>query len=44
MGVLPEPNFEAVAKTVKLGLAIKAKILDIIDWDRKHYEYPDLPK
>jgi aspartyl-tRNA synthetase len=18
--------------------------LDIIDWDRKHYEYPDLPK
>lgn len=42
--VLPEPNIEAVAKTVKLGLAIKSKILDIIDWDRKHYEYPDLPK
>lgn len=44
VGVLPEPNIEAVAKTVKLGLAIRSKILDIIDWDRKHYEYPDLPK
>lgn len=44
MWVLPQPNIEAVAKTVKLGIAIKSKILDIIDWDRKHYEYPDLPK
>lgn len=44
VGVLPQPNAEAIAKTVKLGIAIKSKILDIIDWDRKHYEYPDLPK
>lgn len=44
MGVLPQPNAEAIVKTVKLGLSTQSKILDIIDWDRKHYEYPDLPK
>ncbi len=44
VGVLPQPNAEAISKTVKLGVAIQSKVLDIIDWDRKHYEYPDLPK
>ncbi len=44
IGVLPLPNKSAIEKTVKLWLALGAKISDIIDRDRKHYEYPDLPK
>lgn len=44
LGVLPRPNQEAVKKTVLLGKAIDGQITPLIDWDRKHYEYPDLPK
>lgn len=44
MGVLPSVNREAVRKAVLLGKAISSKISEVISWDRKHYEYPDLPK
>lgn len=42
--VLPVPNPEAIKKTVLLGRAIEASISEIITRDRKHYQYPDLPK
>lgn len=44
LGVLPMPNKAAIAKTITLWKAIQWDINHIIDWDRKHYEYPDLPK
>lgn len=44
MGVLPSVNREAVRKAILLGKALGADIPDTISWDRKHYEYPDLPK
>ncbi len=44
LGILPRPNQEAIKKTVELWVAIHGQITPIIDWDRKHYEYPDLPK
>lgn len=44
LGVLPLPNQEAIRKTVALGLAIGGEITPVVDRDRKHYEYPDLPK
>lgn len=44
MGTLPAVNQEAIKKVITLGKAIQAKFNEIIFWDRKHYEYPDLPK
>jgi len=44
MGTLPVPNPHAIEKTVILGKAIQADISNIITRDRKHYQYPDLPK
>ena len=44
MGTLPELNKAAVEKAVKLGKGLNAKINHLICWDRKHYQYPDLPK
>jgi len=44
VGTLPAPNKEAIRKTVLLGQALDGKINEIIARDRKHYEYPDLPK
>ncbi len=44
VGTLPVPNKQAILKTIKLWLATHSEISDIIDRDRKHYEYPDLPK
>jgi aspartyl-tRNA synthetase len=44
MGVLPSVNKEAVKKAVILGKALNSDISRVISWDRKHYEYPDLPK
>lgn len=43
-GVLPVMNREAVAKAIKLGLALDAKINQKNVFDRKNYFYPDLPK
>jgi aspartyl-tRNA synthetase len=45
MGVLPSLNGEAIRKAILFGKAINSSFSNkIISWDRKHYEYPDLPK
>jgi len=45
MGVLPAVNKEAIRKAVLFGKAVNSSMSNtIICWDRKHYEYPDLPK
>jgi len=43
-GTLPVINKEAVNHVIKVGLALKSKIVEITKWDRKNYFYPDLPK
>ena len=44
MGTLPELNKAAVEKSIVLGAGLNSKIPDLVRWDRKHYQYPDLPK
>jgi len=45
MGVLPAVNQEAIRKAIYFGKAVNSSMSNsIICWDRKHYEYPDLPK
>jgi aspartyl-tRNA synthetase len=45
MGVLPAVNKEAVKKAIRFGKAVNSTMSNkVICWDRKHYEYPDLPK
>lgn len=43
-GVLPVLNKEVVESSIKLGLAVGAKISESCRFARKHYFYPDLPK
>jgi len=43
-GVLPVLNKKVVESSIKLGLAVGAKISKICRFARKHYFYPDLPK
>jgi aspartyl-tRNA(Asn)/glutamyl-tRNA(Gln) amidotransferase subunit B len=43
-GVLPVLNREAVAKAIRFGLAVGAKINPHSIFARKNYFYPDLPK
>ncbi len=43
-GTLPVPNGQAVAWTIKLGLALGCDIAPRALFHRKHYWYPDLPK
>ena len=43
-GALPVMNFEAIEKSIKVGLLLDCKIADTCKWDRKNYFYPDLPK
>jgi len=45
MGVLPAVNKEAIRKAIYFGKAVNSSMKNtVICWDRKHYEYPDLPK
>ena len=45
MGVLPAVNQEAIRKAIYFGKAVNSSMSNsVINWDRKHYEYPDLPK
>ena len=45
MGTLPSINKEAIKKAIILGKAVSSSMKNkVISWDRKHYEYPDLPK
>lgn len=43
-GVLPVINKEAVRQILRVGLAIKGKLADFSEFDRKNYFYPDIPK
>jgi len=43
-GVLPVMNREAVAMSIRVGLALGCEIASWCKWDRKSYYYPDLPK
>lgn len=38
------PNSEAVKNAVKVGLMLGCKINEKVFWQRKHYDWPDLPK
>ncbi|NBB83299.1 MAG: Asp-tRNA(Asn)/Glu-tRNA(Gln) amidotransferase subunit GatB [Alphaproteobacteria bacterium] len=43
-GVLPVMNRQAVAMSIRVGLALGCEIAAWCKWDRKSYYYPDLPK
>lgn len=43
-GTLPVPNKEAVGFVFKFGTAIGGTLTTLIEFDRKHYFYPDIPK
>ncbi|OGI86318.1 glutaminyl-tRNA synthase (glutamine-hydrolyzing) subunit B [Candidatus Nomurabacteria bacterium RIFCSPLOWO2_01_FULL_39_17] len=43
-GALPVINKKAVENVIKVGLALKGKIADLTEFDRKNYFYPDIPK
>ncbi|MDH4467841.1 MAG: Asp-tRNA(Asn)/Glu-tRNA(Gln) amidotransferase subunit GatB [Bacteriovoracaceae bacterium] len=43
-GTLPVLNEEVLNKAIRLGLALEGKIAPKINFDRKNYFYPDLPK
>jgi len=43
-GSLPVPNREAIARIVKIGLAIGSEIAPRSLFHRKNYFYPDMPK
>ena len=38
------PNEEAVKKAVMIGLMLNCKINKELKWQRKHYDWPDMPK
>ena len=38
------PNSEAVRKLIQIGLMLNCKINLGFSWQRKHYNWPDLPK
>lgn len=43
-GTLPVINKEAVKHVLKVGVALKGKLADFTEFDRKNYFYPDIPK
>ena len=38
------PNKEAINKSIQISLILKCKINPILIWQRKHYDWPDMPK
>jgi len=38
------PNKEAIKKAVMIGLMFECKINERLPWQRKHYNWPDMPK
>lgn len=38
------PNSEAVKKAIQIGLILGCKINEKFPWQRKHYDWPDMPK
>ena len=43
-GTLPVVNKECVRKAIEMALILNCKIPEYMEFDRKHYFYPDLPK
>ena len=43
-GILPVANKEAFSKSLKMALALNCTTPKIVQFDRKNYYYPDLPK
>ena len=43
-GTLPVPNRQALILGIRFGLVTNAQIPKFIQFDRKNYFYPDLPK
>lgn len=43
-GTLPVINKKAVGSVLMVGLALRAKLADFTEFDRKNYFYPDIPK
>ena len=43
-GILPVANKEAFRKSLKMALALNCTTPNIVQFDRKNYYYPDLPK
>ena len=43
-GTLPVPNREAIARIIKIGLALGSEIAPRSLFHRKNYFYPDMPK
>jgi aspartyl-tRNA(Asn)/glutamyl-tRNA(Gln) amidotransferase subunit B len=38
------PNKKAIERAVQIGLMLGCKINSVLKWQRKHYDWPDLPK
>ena len=43
-GALPKFNYQAFVCALKVALALKCDIQQVVKFDRKNYYYPDLPK
>ena len=43
-GILPVVNKECVRKAIMMALALNCKVPEYMEFDRKNYYYPDLPK
>lgn len=43
-GILPVANIDAFRKSLMMSLAMHCETPDIVQFDRKNYYYPDLPK
>ena len=43
-GILPVANKDAFRKSLMMALALNCETPDIVMFDRKNYNYPDLPK